>query len=555
MSASDKKQQRKAALADGLTQKQIKEQQEAQKAKRNRTIYAVIGVVCAIAVIALLVWNGMNNSTGRTNGNAVAATVDGTDYTVADLQYYYNSVKNNEYYYAQMYASYGISFGFDYTVDEGAQWYSESEGKTYADYFREEALEQLSQVQALCKAAKEAGFTLSDEGRAQVEDALSQIDVVCAKNGITRNSYFAQVYGNGVTDKVFTRNFTNDVLASEFATSHQEGLTYGDADLEAYYAEHKDTLDYYDYRTFYISGAAETTTDADGNAVEATDEQKEAAMAAAKEKADAAVHFIEISDDREAAFLEAAVEYADETAKEAYADSSYSLSRRIPGSNVSGASYGSWLTDSSRKAGDVTAVETTERYYVILFLDRYRVDENTADFRHILVMADTEGSTETDADGNAIPTAEAMEAARKTAQEILDEWKAGAATEDSFSALANDKSEDTGSNSNGGLYTYVYRGDMVQPVNDWIFDASRQEGDTGIVEYTGRYSGVHVLYYVGSHEPTWRETALSSLQSSAQSDWLEGIYASVTSEAKDGLSSVGSVNTATASSATAGGEG
>lgn len=42
------------------------------------------------------------------------------------------------------------------------------------------------------------------------------------------------------------------------------------------------------------------------------------------------------------------------------------------------------------------------------------------------------------------------EAAQK-AQDILDEWKAGDATEDSFAALANEYSQDPGSNTTGGL--------------------------------------------------------------------------------------------------------
>ena len=60
MSASDKKQQRKAAMAEGLTQRQLREQKEAQAAQRKKTTYTVIGVVCAIAAVGLLVWNNID---------------------------------------------------------------------------------------------------------------------------------------------------------------------------------------------------------------------------------------------------------------------------------------------------------------------------------------------------------------------------------------------------------------------------------------------------------------------------------------------------------------
>ena len=88
MSASDKKQLRKAAMADGLTQKQMKEATEAQTAKRKKTIYTIVGVICAIAAIALLAWNGMSYF----HRFAVAATVDGEDYKVPDLQLFWKQL-------------------------------------------------------------------------------------------------------------------------------------------------------------------------------------------------------------------------------------------------------------------------------------------------------------------------------------------------------------------------------------------------------------------------------------------------------------------------------
>ena len=58
------------------------------------------------------------------------------------------------------------------------------------------------------------------------------------------------------------------------------------------------------------------------------------------------------------------------------------------------------------------------------------------------------------------------EAAKQKAEEILDEWMSGDATEDSFAALANEKSDD-GNGTTGGLYENVYPGQMVSSFNDW----------------------------------------------------------------------------------------
>lgn len=544
MSASDKKQQRKAEMADGLTQRQQKEQAEAQAAKRQKTIYTAVGVVCAVAAAALLVWNGLSS---KDHGKDVAATVGGVDYTVADLQYYYVAARNSAYAQYQQLAAYGISMGYNPNISEGEQWYSEAENLTYADSFRESALEFLKQTAALCAEAKAQGYTLSAEGQATIDEQLSSIDLICAQNGMTRSSYFAQVYGKGVTEKVYVRNLTNDVLASEFSDYHEEGISYDEAALEAYYDEHPDTLDSYDYRIFVVDGSVPATTDAEGNTVEASDEEKAAAMAQAKEKADEAVSKLEAASrsDREKTFIEIAPDYVAEAYKGAYAVESYSLQQQVLGSTLSsgGAAAGTWLMDPARKAGDVTAIETTTGYQVVLFLDRYLVNDPTVNVRHILIMAERPAD-----DPQGAPTQEAMDAAKAEAEALLAEWKAGEATAESFGALADEHSDDGGSRGNGGRYTYISKGDMVGVFNDWIFDPARQSGDTGLVCHNGEdaeYYGWHVIYFEKAEEPAWKGTAIQAKQNTDQTEWLSNLTEAMEAAATDGMTYVGVASNAT----------
>lgn len=133
------------------------------------------------------------------------------------------------------------------------------------------------------------------------------------------------------------------------------------------------------------------------------------------------------------------------------------------------------------------------------------------DVRHILVMV--EGGTK-DEDGNTIYSDEEWETCRAEAQAILDEWLAGEATEDTFAALANEKSEDGGSNTNGGLYENVYEGQMVEAFNEWCFDEARQYGDYALVKTN---YGYHVMYFVNSKD-IWYATAESDLYSERVSD-------------------------------------
>lgn len=145
-------------------------------------------------------------------------------------------------------------------------------------------------------------------------------------------------------------------------------------------------------------------------------------------------------------------------------------------------------------------------------------DDKYVDVRHILVMP-TGGTTAED--GTVTYSEEEWEACRVAAQAILDEWLAGEATEDSFADLANEHSEDGGSNTNGGLYENVYVGQMVEPFENWCFDESRQYGDTGLVQTD---YGYHVMFYVGS-TPVWYATAESDLLSQKADEIMESARA------------------------------
>lgn len=108
--------------------------------------------------------------------------------------------------------------------------------------------------------------------------------------------------------------------------------------------------------------------------------------------------------------------------------------------------------------------------------------------RHILLQI-KEGATEED-----------WEQLRQDAQALLDQWLAGEATEESFAALATEKSDDPGSCSYGGLYQGLTDStSFLQPFKEWYLDENRQVGDYGLVKTT---AGYHIMYYSGM-EPIW----------------------------------------------------
>ena len=115
--------------------------------------------------------------------------------------------------------------------------------------------------------------------------------------------------------------------------------------------------------------------------------------------------------------------------------------------------------------------------------------------RHILIQP--EGGT-TDENNKTVYSEEEKAAAYAEAERILEEWKTGEATEESFAQLANTYSKDGGSNTTGGLYENInVDASYVAEFREWAVDPSRQVGDTAIVETE---FGYHIMYFVSGED-------------------------------------------------------
>lgn len=143
-------------------------------------------------------------------------------------------------------------------------------------------------------------------------------------------------------------------------------------------------------------------------------------------------------------------------------------------------------------------------------------DTKNVNVRHILILP--EGATIENIYQETF-SEEAWASAQKKAQDLLNQWKNSGMKEEKFAELANANSADPGSNTNGGLYTDVYEGQMMEEFNDWCFDASRKKGDSGIVKTA---AGYHVMYYAGD-VILWMEYAKSDLLTERQNEMIEKI--------------------------------
>ena len=517
MSASKKKKLH-SENGEKLTERQLAEQKEAKKIQ----LYSIAFAVVMVALIAVAIVVGINRTitaSGVHEKKTVAATVGEHQISNAELSYYYIDYVNN---YANNYGSYLSLFGIDSGKALDQQMYDEENGVTWADNFISQAASSAQSVYALADAAAAEGFTLPQEQQEQVEIMANNLDSYASIYGYSNADAFLKAqYGNGASKEGYMAYYQRNLLASAYQTHHQDGLTYTDEQLRE--ADSQDPVKYssYSYAQYhipvskYLTGG---TTDDSGNTTYTADE-RQAAIAAAKEA---------IAPLTECDTLEALNEAI--AAMEINADTEASATVYTDQASSGINSYlSAWVTADNRSSGDVTCIEipgtvqdengedleTVTGFYVVLFTGKNDNLTNLVNVRHILVSF--EGDTQED----GTYSDEVKEAARTSAEEILSQWQSGEATEDSFAALANEKSTDTGSNANGGLYENVYPGQMVTAFNDWCFDSARKTGDTGIVETN---YGYHVIYFVGTADQTYRDYQIENdLRSSDMEAWYTAL--------------------------------
>ena len=540
MSASREKQNRQAASGQA-DPKTAREAQQRREEKRTNLLYGVIAAAVLIAVIVSLVWRSDFIPKMTT-----AATIDGENYTAAEVDYYYqtayrNFVSNSQYSYFLSYLglntnatlkSQSISstaaamLGIELPDADAADTEADADadalaptGMTWHDYFLNEALDNMSVIQAALKAAEAEGFQYPAGVQAQYDDNMAALKSVAAASGISVSQYLKANFGVGVTEKVYGEQLMRVLRYSAYADAYQNSLTYSDSELEETYNADRNTYDHVSYEVVSISGAAESTVDEEGNTVEPTEEEAAAALEAAQDAAEAILDGFRNGGDLE--------ELADEN------NGTYSQNEN--GSYSAGSVMSEWLYDDARKPGDAGTVADGTVQYVLVFHDRFRDENPTIDIRHILVPLGT-GSIAEGEEGYEDEQAQLKADAHAKAEELLAQWQSGEATEDSFAALAMKESTD-GSKYDGGLYTEVYQGQMVTEFNDWCFDAARQPGDTGVVD---TQYGAHVMYFSGVNLNRWQTQAAGNLRAEAYTAWEEDLVKDVTVQrSESGLKLIG----------------
>lgn len=491
MSASREKKKRQELLAGGGDPKAARAAEQKAAERKSNILYATAAIAFVVVAVLLVVYNS-----GIIQSNQTAVTLDGQNYNVAKTSYYYGQVYNN---YAQLYSSYGLS------MDLSDQ----------ADSLKEEAVNNMKFIHAAVTAAKADGLSLDDADRDIVKMNVDSVKEAAKSAGYGYGAYLKAMYGPYVSASVFESCLADQLLASKYVNKYSEdNFVYSEDEVKAYYEENKNSYDFVDGGYVIVSGTPEAKTDADGNAIEATEEEKAAALAAAEETANAILRSVQSGTSLE-----------DAAAK--YDNASYTGGEEM---TTSTGMAGEWLFDESRRDGDTEILDDSDnsRYYVVQFNSRKANDYLDYNVRHVLVTA-----ANLDLPDGETATEEQLTA---KAEEILATWDG---TEDGFAKLAEEYSQDGGSNTNGGLYEDVTKGYMIAPFENWCYESGRKSGDTGVIYYAG--TGAHIMYFVGYGDtPYWYSKCEDDMRSGDQSEWQTELTGAVTAEVNEaGMKNVG----------------
>ena len=488
----EQKEQTEQKVMTKYDRKVQKRKEEKEKEKKEERISTAVGIVFLVALVCLVASFPIRTYLAT---HETYVVINGEEVNKVEFDYVYNTSKNN---YITQYGSYLSYFGLDTSKDLSTQMYSDT--LTWQDYFEQNAVESLKQNKALMAEAKAAGFTYDTTD--EYNTFKETIKTSAAAAGVSDKEYVRSIYGSYATMGRIEEYVKNDMVMNAYYQKLQEDNAPGDDEIQSYYEENKATYDSVDYRLTTIEAdlptepteladpveetAADTTGTTDGTA--ATDTTQDTAY--------------QPSDAEIAKAMEDAKVLADDAEQTVAKDGEAHENEKKSSVNYM---ISDWLFDDARKAGDTTVItnDNSHCYYVVAFEKRYLDETPSADVRVI------------------IPTED------KTGEEILEEWKSGAATEDSFAELCKKYTQDTSAVENGGLFEQVTKTGMTEELSNWIFDSSRQAGDTVAITVSDT---TYVLYYIGQDQPEWKINIKNTLVSDTMSQHVQDITADVTVE-------------------------
>ena len=463
--------------------------------QKQRTVRVLVAALLAIVILsAAFIAGGVLYSKHLNSGASMRKEIafESENYKVNNcmMTYYYFSDFYNTY---NQYGTYFQYMGLDPHTSMKSQSYDEE--SSWFDYFLNNTANTVNGYLLYAEAALDEGFKVEDI-KDKIDEQIDSLKTTAENAKVDFEQYLLNVFGAGVKEKDIRDALELQIYASEYYNKvegeYSDSIT--NEDFETYYITNKNSLDKVDYRSYAIKAdVAEDADEATKNKAYAEAKADAEALKAAATDKDAFIAWVtanltEANADLETPLTEDEIKEKAEAITEAAAYSE-------------GTDLSTWAFDKERAVGDVTLIDDGAGTYTVYMMEKtaYRVEDATRDVRHILIKT---GEALSDDDAKA------------KADEILATYLAGDKTAEAFDALAKENNEDANS-----LYENVKKGDMVAEFEEWLFDETRAEGDTGIVK---TQYGYHVMYYVGQGRSQWQNDAYNAMLQTYITETVEG---------------------------------
>ena len=458
-----------------------------QKLKKILIVAAV--VVITAALIGLAVYNSCAND-GTTLRSQTAMQSENFKIDGAMMSYLYSVNFQN-------FSGYFNSLGVDTSKSLKTQKCPLTTNGTWFDYIMQSAESEASEILALCEQAKKNGVELDADDLKTIDTYTEQLKETAKGYGYSDvNTYLYALARNPVKLQDVVNCLKLSSLATKYSQKFNDEIDLSEERMEKYYEDNKESFDGVDYYTWTVK-AEDFEAQDDKTTAQLAQELSDAMSKV--ESVDAFVSMIRAQVEADVVAEEGETEEALEARRQAKVDEAFkehALKASLP------EVVAAWAFGDDAKAGE-TFVETNDEKDIftlyMLAKESYRQDEKTRNVRHIL-FSNSKYEDDT------------------KAQEVLGMFLADK-TEEKFTELCAEYSDDTGSNTTGGLYENVYPGQMVAEFNDWLFDPARAEGDTDVVK--AESTGWHIIWYLGESNITrWQVSAQSALRSADYQDMI-----------------------------------
>ena len=194
----------------------------------------VCEITCVILVLLATVFSaaGTEASDETGSGKSAAVTISGVDHSLAEFNYYFNSWYAS---FTEENSAY-LPYMFDEAKSLKEQEYED--GRTWFDFFTDEALLSMQQILTLADEAGKAGYELSGQKREEITRVRETVAEFAKTLGMKPGAYLEYFYGEGMDETLFEKCLTDARLADGYAEMIRSSIDPDENEIEAYYGNH-----------------------------------------------------------------------------------------------------------------------------------------------------------------------------------------------------------------------------------------------------------------------------------------------------------------------------